>query len=588
MGRRWLAPETAADLGRLDPEAIARVRERGLARSRERRRIARCAGLARLPRRRRSRGPGWGDWLAASGAGAARRRGCRLPATTVWIAAERLPQFQALWPEARTRPGDRRAGRAMAERDWSRRRGADRNPARPARRVWGPSASARSPLRSGSTPARSRRRCWRSRPKASRCAAASRPARRRTNGASAGCSPASTATRSSACAPRSSRSPRATSCAFCSAGSGSRPTRRWKGRTRSTPSSASSKASRRRPAPGKPRSCRRGSPSTSRPGSTITAWPDGSPGRGCGRATAAAERQPDAPRRRCARRRSRCCRAATPRSGRRSRRPRTPASPAPRRSGSPPAFASSGASFFDELVEGTGLLRPQVEEALAELVALGLVNSDSFGGLARTAGAVRPPARLGAAGAVAARSSAWRTPAAGRWRSAPGRRTAERPGRRRSSMWRAPCCAATASCSGACSSARPPGCRRGAICCASIAGSKRAARSAAAASSPASPASNSRCPRRSACCARSGANRPPTRWVSLSGADPLNLAGILTPGPRLAALTGNRLLYRDGLPIALFAGGEVQFLETLEASEQWQARKALLRGAVPASLIALS
>src|SRR5262249_43082605 len=36
--------------------------------------------------------------------------------------------------------------------------------------------------------------------------------------------------------------------------------------------------------------------------------------------------------------------------------------------------------------------------------------------------------------------------------------------------------------------------------------------------------------------------------ISLSGADPLNLVGILTPGPRLPALTGNRLLYRDGLP----------------------------------------
>src|SRR5262249_9502391 len=40
-----------------------------------------------------------------------------------------------------------------------------------------------------------------------------------------------------------------------------------------------------------------------------------------------------------------------------------------------------GASFFDELVEGTGLLRTQVEEALAELVAFGLVSSDSFSGL---------------------------------------------------------------------------------------------------------------------------------------------------------------------------------------------------------------
>src|SRR5215831_18535645 len=40
-----------------------------------------------------------------------------------------------------------------------------------------------------------------------------------------------------------------------------------------------------------------------------------------------------------------------------------------------------GASFFDELVEGTGLLRTQVEDALAELVACGLVTSDSFAGL---------------------------------------------------------------------------------------------------------------------------------------------------------------------------------------------------------------
>src|SRR4029077_17399864 len=40
-----------------------------------------------------------------------------------------------------------------------------------------------------------------------------------------------------------------------------------------------------------------------------------------------------------------------------------------------------GASFFDELAEGSGLLRPQVEEALGELVALGLVTSDSFAGM---------------------------------------------------------------------------------------------------------------------------------------------------------------------------------------------------------------
>ena len=34
--------------------------------------------------------------------------------------------------------------------------------------------------------------------------------------------------------------------------------------------------------------------------------------------------------------------------------------------------------------------------------------------------------------------------------------------------------------------------------------------------------------------------------VSISAADPLNLVGILTPGARLPALTGNRVLFEDG------------------------------------------
>ena len=37
-------------------------------------------------------------------------------------------------------------------------------------------------------------------------------------------------------------------------------------------------------------------------------------------------------------------------------------------------------------------------------------------------------------------------------------------------------------------------------------------------------------------------------WVSVSGADPLNLVGIPTPAAKLPALAGNRLLYRDGFP----------------------------------------
>jgi ATP-dependent Lhr-like helicase len=36
----------------------------------------------------------------------------------------------------------------------------------------------------------------------------------------------------------------------------------------------------------------------------------------------------------------------------------------------------------------------------------------------------------------------------------------------------------------------------------------------------------------------------------VSAADPLNLAGILTPGPRVAASSGHLIVYRDGLPVA--------------------------------------
>jgi ATP-dependent Lhr-like helicase len=73
-------------------------------------------------------------------------------------------------------------------------------------------------------------------------------------------------------------------------------------------------------------------------------------------------------------------------------------------------------------------------------------------------------------------------------------------------------------------------------------------------------------------------------YVSLSGADPLNLIGIVTPGARLPALTGNRVLYRDGVPIALYVGGEVKFLEPLEPAAQWEAQNLLLRRQVPAML----
>src|SRR4029079_16430847 len=61
--------------------------------------------------------------------------------------------------------------------------------------------------------------------------------------------------------------------------------------------------------------------------------------------------------------------------------------------------------------------------------------------------------------------------------------------------------------------------------------------------------------------------------VSLSAVDPLNLAGILTPGEKIPRLPGNRVLFEGGVPIALQAGGEVKVLAPLDAASEWEARK---------------
>ena len=67
--------------------------------------------------------------------------------------------------------------------------------------------------------------------------------------------------------------------------------------------------------------------------------------------------------------------------------------------------------------------------------------------------------------------------------------------------------------------------------------------------------------------------------VSLSAADPLNLLGILTPGRRTPALTGNRLLFRDGVPVATLEGGVVRFLVEVAVEDEWLLRNALLGSA---------
>ena len=53
---------------------------------------------------------------------------------------------------------------------------------------------------------------------------------------------------------------------------------------------------------------------------------------------------------------------------------------------------------------------------------------------------------------------------------------------------------------------------------------------------------------------------PLDELVVLSAADPLNLVGILTPQARIASIYRNRLLLKDGVPIAALEGGELRRL----------------------------
>ena len=52
--------------------------------------------------------------------------------------------------------------------------------------------------------------------------------------------------------------------------------------------------------------------------------------------------------------------------------------------------------------------------------------------------------------------------------------------------------------------------------------------------------------------------------VTISAADPLNLTGIVTAGDRLRAVSGNRLVYRDGVPVAAMEGDMLRVLAAVD------------------------
>ena len=73
--------------------------------------------------------------------------------------------------------------------------------------------------------------------------------------------------------------------------------------------------------------------------------------------------------------------------------------------------------------------------------------------------------------------------------------------------------------------------------------------------------------------------------VSISAADPLNLLGVITPGDKVPALSGNRVLFRNGVPVAVQSGDDIRFLQPVESKSEWEIRNLLIRRQRPGGYV---
>jgi ATP-dependent Lhr-like helicase len=56
--------------------------------------------------------------------------------------------------------------------------------------------------------------------------------------------------------------------------------------------------------------------------------------------------------------------------------------------------------------------------------------------------------------------------------------------------------------------------------------------------------------------------------VCISAVDPLNLSGTLLPGEKVPSLAGNRILFRDGMPVATIVAGKISYLTNPAGAER--------------------
>jgi ATP-dependent Lhr-like helicase len=66
-------------------------------------------------------------------------------------------------------------------------------------------------------------------------------------------------------------------------------------------------------------------------------------------------------------------------------------------------------------------------------------------------------------------------------------------------------------------------------------------------------------------------------FVCVAGTDPLNLVGTLLPGDKVPAVAGNRVLYRDGVPVASLVAGEFNLPDDVDGEIKQVMRMRLAR-----------
>jgi len=240
------------------------------------------------------------------------------------------------------------------------------------------------------------------------------------------------------------------------------------------------------------------------------------------------------------------------------------------------AFESRGALFFGDLVNATGLLRTEVEKGLAELVAWGLVSSDSFAGMRALLVPSDRRRPLGGGYRRRGRIAPFGVETAGRWARTHGRPPLAESQVAEAIAWqllrrygvvfrrlvqRETLLAPWRDILRVYRRLEARGEIRGGRFVGGFSGEQYALPEAIGLL---------RSTRR-----EQGADE----LIAVSGADPLNLVGILTPGEAVPAITTNRILYRDGVPIVVKEGegkGE-RFLVDVPAEERDILRGALLR-----------